>query len=933
MKKDRFGSASFRLKAGLRTFRFWLWLIALIGVLVPRRLRAGWRQEWEAELQYREALLAEWDRLDWRNKLALLWHSLGAFADALWLQPKRLEEEMFQDLRYGARMMLKNKMFTTVATLSLALGIGANTAIFSLINALMLRTLPVKAPQELALFTIIEPWGQGYSLNYPLYEMFRDRSRSFTGVITDSGVSSARLTVNEPGRDAAVESVQQQRVSGNFFSVLGVNAVLGRTLVEVDDNTANAQPAAVISYEFWRRRFGLDPGVVGRQITVNDQALVVVGVMPPGFFGSEVGSQPELWRSIRATDDPRLKQEASWWFQVIGRLRPGVSLQQAQAEIDALFRQRLDDEAARATDRTTAQGRKQFENRIVLESGAAGWTRLRRQFARPLLILMTTVALTLLIACVNIANLLLARAATRRKEIAVRLAVGAGRFRLIRQLLTESVLLATLGAAAGLLFARACARALLIYLPRENQAALDLSLDARVLGFTLAVSVLTGLLFGLAPAWRATRLDLTASLKDQTGASAGRSRLLLNKLLVVTQVALSLLLLVGAGLFARSLRNLRTLDAGINYENIVQFSIDPGGGYSLARRLNLQKRVLARLETLPGARSATLSNVSPLAGGIFINRVGVPGYTPGPDENMNCNLLIVGQRFFETMKMPLLAGRDFGPQDERASPATPFGDASPNRAANIQSPAPISAVINQTMARYFFGDENPIGKRFSQLGDDSPIEIIGVVKDAKYRNLREQAPRTYYLYYFQFPLQFGMTPFHLRTNGDATPYAAPIQRLVREIDPQLRVVELQTMEDVVNDTLVQERFIAQVAGAFSLFALLLACVGLYGVMSYAVSRRTNEIGVRIALGAQRRDVVWLVMREVALLVALGAGAGLAAAMATTRLVSALLFDLTPNDPTTIAPATLLMIGVAALAGYLPARRAARVDPMIALRHE
>jgi predicted permease len=917
--------------------RPWLWLVRLIGVIVPRRLRADWRQEWEAELSYRETLLAEWEKLDRRNKLALLWHSAGAFADALWLQPKRLEEEMFQDLRFGARILLKNRMFTAVAALSLALGIGANTAIFSLINALMLRPLPVRAPEELALFSIIESRGPGYSLNYPFYEMIRDHSQSFSGVIAATSVGNGRLIVNEPG-SGAVEPVRQQRVSGNFFSALGVGVIAGRALAEADDNRASAQPGAVISYEFWRRRFGLDPGVVGRRMTVNDTALTIVGVAPPGFFGFEVGSKPDLWWPLKAMNDENLSRTTWWWIQIIGRLRPGASLQQAQAEVDVIFRRQQDEIAgADAANWTPTERRRHFEQRVVLESGSAGHTWLRLQFRRPLLILMVTVALTLMIACVNIANLLLARAATRRKEIAVRLAVGAGRFRLIRQLLIESVLLAALGGAAGMLFAHWLSRALLSYLPHESRSALDVPLDARVLGFTLAVSILTGLLFGLAPAWQATRLDLTASLKDQTGGSASRSRLTLNKLLVVTQVALTLFLLVGAGLFARTLRNLRTLDAGINYENIMKFRIDSGSGYNTAQLANLYRQTLSRLEALPGARSATLSAATLLTGSTLLSRVAPTGYASAPDENLDCNVLIVGPRFFETMKIPLLAGRDFGPQDERPTQSEQANAASqntPNTAADASPPAPISAIINQAMARYFFGNENPIGKRFNQVGDSATIEVIGVVGDARFTSLREQPPRTFYLYHFQrpFPFPFNLT-IQLRADGDAAPYAAAIQRLVREIDPQSQVVGLETMSEAVNENLVQERFVAQVAGAFSLFSLLLACVGLYGVMSNAVTRRTHEIGVRMALGAQRREVVCLVMREASLLVALGVGVGLAAATATTRLVSSLLFGLTPNDPTTITLATLLMAGVAALAGYLPARRAAQVDPIIALRHE
>ncbi|MBO0858869.1 MAG: ABC transporter permease [Chloracidobacterium sp.] len=824
-------------------------------------------------------------------------------------------ESFLQDLLFGVRMLRKGKMFTLVAIVSIALGIGANTAIFSLINAMMLRALPVRNPQELAIFSSVREKGPGYNFSYPLYERFRDRNRSFSGVIAGTNIMSARLIVNESG---AVESTREQSVTGNFFSMLGVGAVVGRIFTEADDNPAPAQPAAVISYEFWKRRFGLDPGVVGRKISINNTPLVIVGVAPLGFSGIEVGARPDLWRPIRASDDTNeLNSRFSGWLRVMGRLRPGASVAQAQAEIELIIRQYLGEISFQSPREDATRW---WGNGFRLERGGDGYT-LRNQFREPLLILMTTVAMVLLIACVNVANLLMARAATRRKEISVRLAVGASRFRLIRQLLTESLLLAMIGGAAGLFFARLCASALLAYLPEQTRGALDVAPDARVLGFTLGISVLTGLLFGLAPAWQSTRVDLTASLKDQSGASASRSRLAFNKLLVVAQVALSFFLLIGAGLFVRSLRNLRSLDIGFDYENIVQFSIDPGAGYNLAQRVNLYRQILSRLESLPGARSATLSIFSLIGpSGISVD-VTIPGDVRRAEDNPPCQVLIVGPRFFETMKMPILAGREFGPQDERPSPP---GDQSQS------NPRPLRAVINQKMARYFFGDENPVGKRFIHIGQE--IEIIGVAKGAKYATLREPAPHTFYLYYFGRPTQSDMT-FHLRTIGDPTDYVGTIQRLVREIDPQSQVIDLRTMRDVVDESLMHERFIAQIAGSFSLFALLLACVGLYGVMSYAVTRRTNEIGIRMALGATAQDVTRLVIREVTLLVALGVGIGMAAAIATTRFVSAMLFGLEPTDPLTLTLATLLMIGVAALAGYLPARRAARVDPMVALRHE
>ncbi|HKQ74024.1 MAG TPA: ABC transporter permease [Blastocatellia bacterium] len=837
----------------------------------------------------------------------------------------RLIEELMQDLRYGLRTLRKSPGFTAVAALSLAFGIGANTAIFSLINALMLRPLPVKNAQELALFSITGPSGTGHGFDYTTYETFRDGNQSFTGVIAADRGWRGRLLVNEPG--AGVESVQEQRVSGNFFSVLGVNAVVGRTLIEADDNPSNPQPGAVISYEYWRRRFGLDPQVVGQRVTVNDTALTIVGVAPPSFFGLEVGNRPELWWPAKA-DISSLK---GWgWLRVIGRLRPGVSIAQAQAEMETIFQRLLNDEAARSPNWTPTERRKHFEEHVSLEAGSAGHTDLRQMFRQPLFILMVAVGLTLLIACVNVANLLLARAATKRKEIAVRLALGAGRFRLLRQLLTENVLLSLLGGAAGLLFARVFLRGLITYLPQQaHKTTLDVSPDARVLAFTLLVSILTGLLFGLAPTWQATRIHLTASLKDQSGASAGQSWLTLNKALVVAQVALSLFLLIGAGLFARSLRNLLTLDAGLNYENVVQFRLDTSGDYGAERLSDLYKRMLARLESLPGAQSATLSNYSLLEGAIVRTGVSIPGYTPPPDKNMSSMTITVGPRFFETMKMPILAGRDFGPQDE--PPLAPPKNAS--AATGPKSPAeapPLSAVVNQAMARYFFGNENPVGKRF--VGSGQMIEIIGVTRDSKHVNLREQPQPVFYLYFFQHPGQ-DIATFQLRVSGQTVDYTAMIERLARELDPQAPAVGLRMMRDWVDDSLTQERFIAQLGSAFSLFALLLACVGLYGVMSYTVARRTNEIGIRMALGAQRSDVVGLVLRETMLLVVIGVIIGLSAALGATRLVASLLYGLTPNDPLTIALASMLLLTVAALAGYLPARRASRVDPMVALRHD
>jgi predicted permease len=644
--------------------------------------------------------------------------------------------------------------------------------------------------------------------------------------------------------------------------------------------------------------------------------------------------------------DNRLSR-GSEWLRVMARLKPGAHIEHARAEMDAVLKQYISEISPEsAASFTPAQRRNYFERRIRLDSGATGLVRnhLRRTVTQPLLVLMTIVAMVLLIACANVANLLLARAAARRKEIAVRLSLGAGRFRLVRQLLTESLLLVALGGALGLVFARWGVTLLLAYLPQQASITLDSAIDAQTLVFTLAVSLLTGVLFGLAPALRATRIDLSSSLKNASSGGAGQPRLSLNKTLVVGQVALSLFLLIVAGLFVRSLQNLKNLDAGFDRENVTLFGIDTGSGYTPAQRVNLQKQLLERLESLPGARSASLSQVGLLSGSRFTNNIMVEGYAQKHDEDVKCHQLWVGPKFFTTMGIPLLQGRDFSSLDLQplaGLPGNKPATGQPRQPQLSASPgATLAAVINQTMARYFFGEQNPIGRRFRfREGPlkDTPVEIIGLAKDAKYENLRQQTPRTFYLSYFQWPHEQGERTTEqrilLRAFGNAAGAVAAIRDAMREIDPQIQPLDLQTMNDVVDESLTQERFVAQLGGFFSLCALLLTCIGLYGVMSYGAARRTHEIGIRMALGARGADVVWMVMKETMLLVAVGVAIGLSAALATTRLISTLLYGLTPNDPVTIAVGVSLMIAVTALAGYLPARRASRVDPMIALRFE
>ncbi|MGH9851385.1 MAG: ABC transporter permease, partial [Blastocatellia bacterium] len=871
--------------------RLHLRLIQFIGLLVPRRLRADWRQEWEAELRHREAMLAEWDRLNWRNKLDLLRRSTSAFWDALWLQPKRWEDEMFQDLRFGVRMLLKHKGFTLVAVFSLALGIGANTAIFSLLDALLLKPLPVKQPEQLVIVNTETPGQAGSrfsTYSYPLFREMREKNMAFSGMFARSGF---QMSLSGGGQ---TERVQGEEVSGNFFSVLGVNAALGRLLTEEDDRTPGAHPVAVISFNYWQRRFGGDPQIVGQTISLNNYPFTIIGVTPQGFHGVEVGGAPDVRIPILMDGQvrprpgpPIFEQRGSWWLSVMARLNPGVSIEQAQAATDTIFQIAREPDVRRNTGDTT-DDRNFRALRIHLDSAKTGASNLSRQFSQPLVVLMCLVGLVLLITCLNVANLMLARATTRQKEIAVRLALGAGRFRLVRQLLTEGFLLGALGGLLGLLFARWGTDALLGFLPQGRT--LEINLDLRMLGFTLGVTLISALLFGLVPALQATRPNLIPALKNDTVVMVGAGRRWeLGRLLVIAQVALSLVLLVGAGLFVRSLRNLKMVDNGYHTDQVVTLALDPAqNGYKIERLRNFYSQLSERLAAFPGVKTTTFTRNAPMSGSYSRFGIEVPGYQPRPGEEMAVLFNQIGPQFFATFGAPLLLGREFSAQDTPESPKV--------------------VIVNHGLARRFLGAENPLGKRIT-LENYKDLEIVGVVPDAKYRNLREAAPHTAYIPYSQYD-QLGQRILCVRAAGDAGALVAAIRQEVRSLDPNLPVFNVKTFAEQINDSVSRERLVALLSSFFGLFALLLSSLGLYGVMAYAVTRRTREIGIRMALGAQTTSVLWLTLRETLLLALIGIAIGLPVALVSSRLTEELLFGLTPTDPLTITVATLVMIFIA-----------------------
>ena len=835
-------------------------------------------------------------------------------------------ERLAQDLRYAVRMMKASPGFTLVAVVSLALGIGGNTAIFSLMNAVMLRSLPVQEPDRLVLFGKGQ-WGgiiddlpnRSWQLfSYLFYRQVQRENQVFSGVAAMMSLGNDVHALVEGARVA--EPVSARLVSGTYFSVLGVNAIAGRTFTDAEDQTPGADPVAVMSYSWWQKRFGRDPSAVGKTVAIGSTVYRIIGVTPAEFFGTSVGESPDLWipLAMNAQLPPgwggeKSRRDPSFQaLYILTRLRQGVSAHQADSQVNVIFKQSLHERVGSHPSRKDLDAIQHA--RIELTPGGRGLSQVRRQFSMSLRLLMAAVGLVLLIACANIANLLLARAANRQREVAVRLSIGASRLRLIRQMLTESILLAVLGGIAGVVFA-GWASEFLVWMVSTGAETLPLRVapDARVLAFTTLLSVATGVLFGLAPALRTTRVELSSSLKEGRGSLPAQSRNLLAKALIVGQVAFSAVLLIGAGLFVHSLVNLRNVDTGFSKENVLVARMDTS---SLSykgddpRLTSLYRRIEQRVGELAAVRSASFAFFT-FQQGSWTEYAYVQG-RPHLDDQQEIHNNVVGPGFFAAMGLPITAGRQFSLNDTATSPKV--------------------AIINETMARDYFSGSSPIGQRFGLSPERSgEFEVAGVVKDAKYESLREKpTPMAFYPYSQHSGFY---DDFAVRYTGDVGGIAREIRRAVAEVDSNLPVREIRTLAEQVDSTLVGDKLTARLSSFFGLLALLLASVGIYGVLSYTVSRRTSEVGLRMALGARRASVVWLLVREVLALVVIGLAIGVPAAVSLERLASGLFYGLSDLDPMSTAPAVGILALVAGVAAYLPARRASRVDPSTALRYE
>jgi predicted permease len=832
-------------------------------------------------------------------------------------------DRLLQDLRYGIRTLAKNPAFTLIAMATLALGIGANTAMFSLLDQVVLRLLPVRDPERVV---IVRETGNHYgnsfgpnTISWPMFEDLRDNNQVFAGMFCRF---PATVTISGGGRAA---QIPVELVSGSYFPILGVGAALGRTIAPDDDAVPDSRPVVVLSYSFWRSYFDGDRSIVGRTINLNSYAMAVIGVAQPGFDGVELGVPAKVFVPIMMktemtphSDGLKDRRRRLSWVTAYGRLKPGVSMEQAQLSLQPLMHSILEMEVQQPefTRSATPADREPFlRNRAELLSGSEN--DLREDMRKPLWLLVALTGAVLLLACANLANLLLARATAREREFAVRLAIGAGRARIVRQLLTETLLLSTAGTVVGLALAFLTDRLLLrIYLPADAAAEFVVSPipDGRVLAFVVGVMLLTSLIFGLLPALRGSRTEITLSLKDRSGA-ASASGISLRRMLVGIQVALSLLLLVGAGLFVRTLRNLDSLGPGFPTDHLLTFRINPSlNGYSDEQTKSFYERLDVDLQTMPGVASVGFSTMPLLKGYAWQNAVLGKDFEGAPIEEQPV-LNHVGPGYFATLGIPILAGRAFTAQD--VGPAK-------------------YAVINESFAKQYFPGRTPIGQRFGLVDDMQPvspdIEVIGLIPDKKYRDLRETPPAQAYFPYFQ-DAHFRFMNIYLRTQADPRQIENELRERMRQFDPHVPVVELQTVNEQIGLSLRTERLVASLSAVFGGLATLLAVIGLYGVTAYAVMRRTREIGIRMALGAVPGDVIAMVMREVLILIGAGLAAGFLLALALANLVRSQLFGLNPRDPLTFLGSAIVLTVAAGLAGLIPALRASSLAATTALRHE
>jgi len=830
---------------------------------------------------------------------------------------------ILQDLLYSLRTLRKSPVFLGVAVLSLSLGIGANTAIFTLIHQLILQPLPVRDPEQLVM---LAGRGKHYGgnngpdrLSYPMYQEIRDKNQVFSGMFC---TYPATVSASFEGR---TELIGADFVSGNYFPVLGIGAAVGRVFTASDDLFQGGHPLAVLSYGYWRARFAADPGIVGKQIVVNGRALTIIGVSPAGFDGVEPGRAPQIRIPMTMKDDlprtefSRLNNNRFRWTEVFGRLKPEMTMEKAQAGLQPLFHQILNREVTEQPFAKASPLVKQQFLQMWMEvmPGSKGRSNLRRTYSKPLFALMGIVGLVLLIACSNLANLLIARASARQKEIAVRLALGAGRVRLVRQLLVESLVLAAIGGSLGVGLAVMIDRALIDFLPSgHTPLSLSSTPDWTVLAFTFAVSLVAGAGFGLVPAIQSTRPQLANTLKDQAGGVVHGGSAGLRKGLVVAQVSLSLLLLIGAGLFLQSLRNLKTLNPGFEVRNVLAFDVDPTlNRYDLKWTMDYYRRLRDRLSALPGVESHSFAVVPVLEDNEWDNWVTIEGYSVKEDERPDPHMQFCSPGFFQTLKIPVLLGRDFTDRDVAGAPKV--------------------GIVNQKFVKRYFGDAAPLGRHVG-LGIDPgtklDIQIVGVVGDTKYENMRDEIPYELYVPSAQQGFANGGTVY-VRARSDPANLFNTLRAAVRGVDAGVPMYDMRTLDNQVQISLLTERLLATLSSVFGCLATLLAALGLYGVMAFMVARRTREIGIRMALGAGQGSVVWMVLRETLTLAGIGVSIGLAGAYAVTRLIQTQLFGVQPTDLLTMATASLGIAAVTALAGYIPARRATGIDPMSALRWE